>query len=676
MGDRSNNDRSGNNSDACRERQVQINNSIAQHGKRKELDEAMALFTEALQLNCDNSHTYAAIINANVRCGKLAAASDIYQQMLKKGRKKDVIICTTLLKGYCQMEDMLNAVELYVSMLSNKPTAIIPNIRTINTMLRGCIFIGEVGLCELLTATAQREHKLQLDITSWEYLMTLLTQSLQLDKAMPILGRLKAMLTQIHSVEKVLEGDSCSSSDGNTLLSVHVNTARAAAMLGDWKLCNKLCLAAREGGGGVAARRNNDQPSTVSSGAASAVVAEQDDRVEKMKKKKEEGSETSAVKVIGGKRAWRSSANGDGDGDGDDDRRTESLRLYQEHTSAELLEEVGLIDRFRLQQMGGVVVGGGGQGVIIISSSSVAHFEYMFPFFLKLFPFSKDYLSFGADDCDSTSAAPSTTIRGGGGGGGGPAAAGGSIASSMIDLSAMSEKERRRVIKKSVVKSIIYRVEESFGLGVFSRRLCGQSCDQIAGYSVGTPPYIKVLSAAKTSDGVKTGRSKGAKRSKKNPAEQQQQPHDTSTTTTTAATVTTNSNNSKQQQQQPPCTPIELKIASYRALVAKSFDSSGRLNFDSIYSGEGSRRGPATDADDRGTDAAGAVTRPTVAGRPLKLEICSGAGEWAVAQVLLTDWITRQMLCGTHSLHTMHLLRLFLFCYCRPVTTSTRTGSL
>jgi len=627
MGDRRNNDRGGGNSDSCRERQVQINNSIAQHGKRKELDEAMALFREALQLNCDNSHTYAAIINANIRCGKLAAASDIYQQMLKKGRKKDVIICTTLLKGYCLMEDMLNAVELYVSMLSNKPTAIIPNIRTINTMLRGCIFIGEVGLCELLTATAQREHKLQLDITSWEYLMTLLTQSLQLDKAMPILGRLKVMLTQLNS-EEVVEGDSCSSSSVNTLLSVHVNTARAAAMLGDWKLCNKLCLAAREGGGGgggVTARRNNDQPTTVSSGA---VVAEQDDRVEKMMKKK--GLDASAAKVIGGKRAWHSSANDDDDGD----RRTESLRLYQEHTSAELLEEVGLIDRFRLQQMGG---GGGGGGGQVIISSSVAHFEYMFPFFLKLFPFSKDYLSFGADDCDTTLAAPSTTIRGG---------AGGSIAtrdsasssSSMIDLSTLSEKERRRVIKKSVVKSIIYRVEESFGLGVFSRRLCGQSCDQIAGYSVGTPSYIKVLSAAKTIDGVKTGRSKGAKRSKKNPTEQQQQPHDTSSTTittttsttTTAAAVTTESNNSKQQ---PPRSPIELRIASYRALVAKSFDSSGRLNFDFIYGGEGSRRG----TDDRGTDAVGAVTRPTVTGRPLKMEICSGAGEWAVAQVLLTD---------------------------------------
>ena len=619
MGDRSNNDRGGN-SDSFRERQVQINNSIAQHGKRKELDEAMALFREALQLNCDNSHTYAAIINANIRCGKLAAASDIYQQMLKKGRKKDVIICTTLLKGYCLMEDMLNAVELYVSMLSNKPTAIIPNIRTINTMLRGCIFIGEVGLCELLTATAQREHKLQLDITSWEYLMTLLTQSLQLDKAMPILGRLKAMLAQIHSEEKVVVGDSCSSSSGNTWLSMHVNTARAAAMLGDWKLCNKLCLAAREGGGGgVTARRNNDQPTTVSSGAA---VAEQDDRVEMMMKKK--GSDTSAAKVSGGKRAWHSSANDDDDGD----RRTESLRLYQEHTSAELLEEVGLIDRFRLQQMGG--------GQVITSSSSVAHFEYMFPFFLKLFPFSKDYLSFGADDCDSTIRGADDCA----------AAAGGSIAtrgcssssspssssSSSIDLSTLSEKDRRRVIKKSVVKSIIYRVEESFGLGVFSRRLCGQSCDQIAGYSVGTPSYIKVLSTAKTIDGVKTGRSKdkGAKRSKKNPTEQQQ-PHNTSTTittaTTTATSTTTATAESNSSKQQPPRTPIELRISSYRALVAKSFDSSGRLNFDSIYGGEGSRRG---------TDAVGAVTRPTVTGTPLKLEICSGAGEWAVAQVLLT----------------------------------------
>ena len=87
---------------------------------------------------------------------------------------------------------------------------------------------------------------------------------------------------------------------------------------------------------------------------------------------------------------------------------------------------------------------------------------------------------------------------------------------------------------------------------------------------------------------------------------------------------------------------MELRIASYRALVAKSFDSSGRLNFDSIYSGSS----PAADAaDDKGVDKARAVTRGTDAvtrgtGRPLKLEICSGAGEWAVAQVL-TDYADR-----------------------------------
>ena len=209
-----------------REQLVKLNKDIALHAKRKELDEAMALFKQALDAKAENSHTYSNAINANIRCGNMAGAEEILDIMKKRGRKRDVIICTTLIKGYCLAGRTQQALAFFNDMVTRTPI-VTPNIRTINTLLRGCVQTGSVCTAEALVLRAQKDFKLQLDVSSWEYLIALLAQSLKLDKMLPIIGRIK---------------DDAAFANG--MAGMYVNTARAAAVLGDWKVCKKSIASA------------------------------------------------------------------------------------------------------------------------------------------------------------------------------------------------------------------------------------------------------------------------------------------------------------------------------------------------------------------------------------------------------------------------------------------------
>ena len=86
-------------------------------------------------------------------------------------------------------------------------------------------------------------------------------------------------------------------------------------------------------------------------------------------------------------------------------------------------------------------------------------------------------------------------------------------------------------------------------------------------------------------------------------------------------------------------TPLEIQITSYRAMVAKSFDSNAKLNFKNIFNT--STASILTDTTAANTGSVSTKTAITSTEnksvsheqRSLKLEVCSGAGEWIVAQV-------------------------------------------
>jgi pentatricopeptide repeat protein len=195
---------------------VALNKEIAQHASRKQLTEAMTLFEKALSLGWANSHTYAAAINANIRCGSVSGATSLFERLRKtKGLKMDVITCTTMLKGFTSEGDMARSVQLFEEMDKSHPP-VVPNIRTINTFLRGCVLTGDIENADRMILKTQKDYSLVPDVSTWEYLVTLLCQGLLLDKAAPIVGR--------------LQNDTTMSAD---LGGMNVVIAKAASLLGD-----------------------------------------------------------------------------------------------------------------------------------------------------------------------------------------------------------------------------------------------------------------------------------------------------------------------------------------------------------------------------------------------------------------------------------------------------------
>jgi pentatricopeptide repeat protein len=84
----------------------------------------------------------------------VSGAADLFEKLRKaKGIKLDVITCTTMMKGFCGEGDIIRSIQLIEEMDKHK---IIPNIRTVNTFLRGCVITGEVKQAEMILAKTQK----------------------------------------------------------------------------------------------------------------------------------------------------------------------------------------------------------------------------------------------------------------------------------------------------------------------------------------------------------------------------------------------------------------------------------------------------------------------------------------------------------------------------------------
>lgn len=278
-----------------------MNLAISLHAKRKELSEAMAVFEEAVSKGWANTHSYAGAINCNIRCGDLGKARSLFESLKsKKGLKADVVHYTTMMKGYCEIGDMASAAQLLEDMKIRRVEA---NVRTMNTFLRGCVQTGDIEKAEILLAVMSKDFKVQPDVSSWEYLITLLSQGLRTDKILPILGRLK-------NDAEMARG----------LGSMYISLARSSALLGDWKVSRRAIGQAKEA-------IKADEDSELS--AVTAAIGGEGTN-----------SKTAKQEAVGGKRAWK---NGDG---GENDTRAQSLVLFREHKIAEQRQDLGLIEEF------------------------------------------------------------------------------------------------------------------------------------------------------------------------------------------------------------------------------------------------------------------------------------------------------------------------------------------
>ena len=290
-----------------------LNTELIRCADRKDMERASRLYHEALSCDIANAHTFASYMNCCVRCGDYDQAIGIYNELkVSKSKKKNqvqtsnlsfrkvklnIIHVTTIVKAYCEIGNIVCATEVIDEMSTRN---IIPNIRTLNTYLRGCMQIGAVNEAEVMFNRMQKVHNVVPDVSAWEYLVSLLSQNLSLNKILPIIGRLK----QNNEMD-------CG------MVSMNLNISQAAVLLGDIKLARR-CL--------NTASKYLESNTSSECKEATTIVKNKQIVSEAEKRGHEE------VKVIGGKRGWVKTDPSKIDSHS---RRLDSLQIFNMHKAEE-----------------------------------------------------------------------------------------------------------------------------------------------------------------------------------------------------------------------------------------------------------------------------------------------------------------------------------------------------
>ena len=317
------------------------NNEIAQYANRKMLKEAQACFETAIKKNLANSHTYTIMINAHVRCGDSEGAAKVLRRMCKASLQPCVVAYTTLINGKCRAGDLTGGMEVLRSMLERRPP-VWPNVRTVNTMLRGCLLVGGVAEAKALFGRMRAEWNVEPDASTYEYVTALLSQDLRLDEAQEIVDELRRAAASVKGGGGGETGGAGHEVAAAASPSVYVSIARGAALLADWKAFEKACKRA-----GKALKDGMQEPGGVD----------------------EEGGRGG---VTGGKQGWRVR----------DDARMNSAHVFDMHRRDELQRELAVMLDYQKRAAGAERCGEVGGEEAAQRSVRVKHLERLL-FFLR-----------------------------------------------------------------------------------------------------------------------------------------------------------------------------------------------------------------------------------------------------------------------------------------------------
>jgi tRNA G46 methylase TrmB len=357
-----------------------FNQQISQCASRKELNQAQEIFQKVKDFSIANKHTYAAMMNVAIRCGQIQYAEQLFQEIKAlKYNYKDVVLYTTLMRGFClnhlimKAEHLLDELVMHYKNSVSKAnselkegetktdtpvnTSLIPNVRTINTILRGCIQNGNLTIAEKSLNLYQKEFHLTIDINTWEYLVILYSQTFLVHRIFPVLGRLK----------KDFQWQTADEGTIYSLLSMNVYLLKSLFLLQEKKLIVKQLPIIKELFSQFEQWKSNN--------------ASNDNNAENSNKTE------SDAHLKGGKRGWKQRENNpavDAEDDGDDlvlQKREESLVIYRNHLLEEWKYEVSLMDsvlQFLNNNNG--------------SSTSSSPFQKLFNYFSHLFCFDKEII--------------------------------------------------------------------------------------------------------------------------------------------------------------------------------------------------------------------------------------------------------------------------------------------
>jgi len=294
-----------------------LSSKLKELSSRKRLQEALRLYHDASNDAVRDGHHGSIMVDCCSRCGDVKAGERIVSDMEAAGTHVSLQAKTALLKGYSHSGQIKKGIELYRSMCASRDRRDQPNVRTLNTLLRGCLWTAaslhktndgdtpqrEVSGGVITGEEAWRLSKglnLSFDASSYEYSIALLCQALRCEEANRRLDEMKSALLAAS------DGSAMEESVAASALSL----ARAYALLGKSKKAVEYATTSIKTIDEVAySASSSNQPSPNTHGVESSTAS-------------------------GGKRSWRQPT--DHDTARGSSRRSSSNALFRSHRLSEM----------------------------------------------------------------------------------------------------------------------------------------------------------------------------------------------------------------------------------------------------------------------------------------------------------------------------------------------------
>lgn len=219
--------------------------------REKKLDEALRLYKDPANDAIRDDHHLCIVVDCCAKCGRIDEGEKLFKESEKSGKKVNVETKTALMKGFAHSGQMAKAYALFESMCKKGSRSERPSVRTMNTLLRGCLWsactFDEDGNASGGVVTAEKAWELcrtiqekdpksiMFDVSSYEYAIALLCQALRTDDAND----------RIHEMKSFFEVSEISSdipqSVSETLALSHLSLARSFALLGEPEKAKGAC---------------------------------------------------------------------------------------------------------------------------------------------------------------------------------------------------------------------------------------------------------------------------------------------------------------------------------------------------------------------------------------------------------------------------------------------------
>jgi tRNA G46 methylase TrmB/tetratricopeptide (TPR) repeat protein len=217
-----------------------LSDQLKELSRQKRLQQALDLYWHNTNNNnITDAHHACILIDLCARCGSVDEA----ERVARNVPHSNIELQTALLKVYAHAGKMHKAQDLLEELLSTNLKHRPPNVRTLNTVLRGCLWTAASNDSNNSVAggvvTSERAWKLfretigveALDSSSYEYSITLLCQALNVDEAVVRLTEYQTRMNiRIKGKASFVGGDQTTL---ETLAVAYLSLARAYALQGN-----------------------------------------------------------------------------------------------------------------------------------------------------------------------------------------------------------------------------------------------------------------------------------------------------------------------------------------------------------------------------------------------------------------------------------------------------------